>query len=146
MRSKKLAAWSMAELLVYVIIIATISLITIPLLSGRTESARRTAALHDVNRGISAALDNYEADNGRYPTTAQGLEALLIKPTSGPVPMNYNPGGYLRKKSDLIDPWGNPYIYKSPGDHNKYSYDLSSYGPDGKAGGEEENRDINNWE
>jgi general secretion pathway protein G len=91
---------------------------------------------------IGSALDAYRLDNGRYPTTAQGLDALWEAPTAEPRPNNWN-GPYLRKKVPL-DPWSNPYVYASPGEVHLNGYDLVSYGADGLAGGEGENSDISN--
>jgi len=86
------------------------------------------------------ALDNYRLDNGTYPTTEQGLDALQEKPTREPVPLNWR-GPYL-KKAVPLDPWGRPYIYKAPGEHNPTGYDLSTLGRDGQPGGEDEDADI----
>ena len=82
----------------------------------------------------------YELDNGRYPTTEQGLKALVVEPTTSPVPNNWS-GSYLKKKKIPKDPWGNPYVYGNPGTHNTEGYDLYSYGPDGVEGDD----DIVNW-
>ncbi|MBL8992786.1 MAG: type II secretion system major pseudopilin GspG, partial [Spirochaetia bacterium] len=94
--------------------------------------------------GIAAALDDYESDNGKYPTTSQGLVALSVKPAQEPLPQNWQ-GPYLKKKT-VKDPWGRDYIYRSPGAHRPQSYDLYSLGADGKEGGEGSDRDIVNWE
>jgi general secretion pathway protein G len=85
-------------------------------------------------------LDSYRLDNGVYPTTEQGLEALRTKPVREPVPINWR-GPYLRK-SVPVDPWGRPYLYRSPGERNPSGYDLSSLGRDGKVGGTEEDADV----
>jgi general secretion pathway protein G len=83
-------------------------------------------------------------DNGFYPSTEQGLEALIEKPTTGRIPKNYREGGYLEKKKITPDPWGNPYIYISPGTQG--DYDIISYGADGVPGGEGFDADITNWD
>ncbi len=114
----------------------------IPRMAGRTEQARRAAAKVDIETNIAMALDLYELDNGKYPTSEQGLQALVTKPASSPVPSNWN-GPYLKKKSLPVDPWNRTYIYVSPGVHNAEDYDLYSYGPDGVEGGGD---DITNWE
>jgi len=93
---------------------------------------------------LAAALDAYRLDNGGYPTTAQGLAALWEEPAPEPRPTNWR-GPYLRKRVPP-DPWGNPYIYAFPGEPNPRSYELSSLGADGSAGGEGEDADIKNWE
>ena len=141
---KKLKAFSLVEIMVAIIILVTITLLIVPRLTGKTEKARRSAALIDIESGISAALDEYEADNGRYPTTEQGLKALNKKPISSPIPNNWQ-GPYIKKKK-ILDPWGLKYQYKSPGEHNKMSYDLSSFASDGKKGGAGIDKDINNWD
>ena len=93
----------------------------------------------DITGNINLALDLYELDNGRYPTSDQGLKALLSKPSSSPVPINWN-GPYLKKNP--VDPWGNEYKYACPGKHNN-DYDLYSVGPDGVEGTED---DVTNWD
>jgi general secretion pathway protein G len=89
-------------------------------------------------------LELYRLDTGGYPTTAQGLEALRQAPTTAPAPRNWR-GPYARKAIPL-DPWGNSYVYRFPGDENPSGYDLFSYGADGQPGGEGENADIKSWE
>ena len=91
---------------------------------------------------LDAALETYRMDNARFPTTEQGLDALVNKPQDA---RNYQDGGYLRESRVPLDPWGNPYQYESPGQHNKRGYDLWSYGPDGQAGGDGNDADIGNW-
>jgi general secretion pathway protein G len=97
-------------------------------------------------KSIETALKMYKLDNGAYPSTEQGLEALVQSPEVGQLANNWKKGGYLEKGKVPKDPWGNDYIYLSPGAHNTDDFDLLSYGPDGQPGGEEENADINNWE
>ena len=113
----------------------------VPNIAGRGEQARIAATRADIEANLSAALDMYELDNGKYPTTEQGLKALILKPTSIPVPGNWN-GAYLKKKQIPEDPWGNEYVYVSPGENNKDEYDLSSLGSDGVVSDD----DITNWE
>lgn len=112
----------------------------VPNFAGRGEQARTAAAKADIEVNLAAALDLYELDNGRYPTSEQGLRALLMKPNSAPVPANWN-GPYLKKKKTPTDPWGQDYVYVSPGQKNTDGYDLSSLGPDGVPGED----DISNW-
>jgi general secretion pathway protein G len=92
---------------------------------------------------LSVALDNYRLDNGSYPTTEQGLAALQEKPTRDPAPLNWR-GPYL-KRNIPADPWGRPYVYRSPGEHDPGGNDLSSLGKDGQPGGQGEDADITSW-
>lgn len=135
--------FTLIELLVVLVILSVLATIIGPKLFGRTEEARRTAAIAQM-RNIESALALYERDNGTLPTTEQGLQALVEEPTTGTVPRNWHEGGYLEKGRVPPDPWGNPYAYVSPGVHNK-EYDLESYGPDGLDGGEGKYADIESW-
>ncbi len=118
--------FTLIEILLVVMIIGALAVMVVPRLTGRGERALVTVAQVDVSANISSALKLYELDNGRFPSTAQGLEALMTKPTVPPTPRSWN-GPYLEKQP--MDPWGEPYQYASPGQHNT-SYDLYSYGPD----------------
>jgi general secretion pathway protein G len=131
--------FTLIELMIVVIIIAALAAMVVPRLGSRSEQAKVTVAQADINSNIGLALKLYKLDNGRYPTTTQGLKALLQKPTSSPTPGNWN-GPYLEK--DPSDPWNNPYQYKSPGSHNSDGYDLYSFGTDGVEGNED---DVTNW-
>ena len=133
--------FTLIEIMVVVVILGILAAIIIPRISDRPEQARRTKAIMDI-KSIETALSLYQMDNGSYPSTEQGLEALVEKPTTGRIPANYNEGGYLKKVP--LDPWKNPYIYISPGAHG--DFDLISYGNDGEEGGEDKFADINNWE
>ena len=93
---------------------------------------------------IETSLKLYKLDNGTYPSTEQGLQALIEAPTIGQLPRKWRTGGYLEKGNVPKDPWGYEYIYLSPGVHS--DFDLTSYGPDGEPGGEGKDKDINNWE
>jgi general secretion pathway protein G len=110
---------------------------------GRTDDAKVTDA-HVQIKNIETALKFYKLDNGSYPSTEQGLGALVAKPTVGLIPKNYKDGGYLESKKVPKDPWGNDYLYVSPGEHG--DYDLFSYGADGAKGGDGKNADITSWE
>lgn len=131
----------MIELMVVIVILGLLAGIVVPRLLGRTEEAKRTKAAVEI-RNMETALDLFNLDNGFYPTQEQGLEALVSKPTVGPDAPNWRAGGYIRRVPK--DPWGNPYIYVSPGVHGEF--DLASYGADGQEGGEGKNADIRNWE
>ncbi|MBI2264035.1 MAG: type II secretion system major pseudopilin GspG [Armatimonadetes bacterium] len=137
------SGFTLIEILIVVIIIAILATIVIPRLVGRTEKAKRTKAISDV-KNLETALDLFEADNGFFPTTDQGLRALVVKPTTEPTPEKWR-GPYL-KKTNFTDPWGRAYNYLCPGEHNEESYDLSCYGKDGQPGGEGVDADIVNWE
>jgi len=129
---------TLIELVIVIIIITTLALIIMPRFMGRTEEARRTAAVADIQTGLGTAIDLYESDNGKYPDT---LDDLIRKPENAP---NWR-GPYLKGSKIPKDPWGSPYQYKSPGDHNPDSYDLFSFGRDKKPGGEGYDEDIGNW-
>ena len=133
--------FTLVEILLVVIIIGVLAAMVIPNIAGRGEDARKAAAKADIEANLSAALDIYQIDNGHYPTTEQGLTALLSKPTANPVPEHWK-GPYLKKKKMPLDPWGRNYVYISPGTHNAESYDLSSYAGDGVESAD----DIVNWE
>lgn len=128
--------FTLVELMLVVIIIGILVAMVVPRLAGRTEQARQAAARADIESNIGSALDLYELDNGIYPTTEENLNALLAKPQNAP---NWK-GPYLKKRP--VDPWGNPYVYRSPGTHNT-DYDLYCYGRNGVEGGGD---DITNWE
>ncbi|MCX7918046.1 MAG: type II secretion system major pseudopilin GspG [bacterium] len=132
--------FTLIEIMVVVIILAVLAALVIPRFGGRTEQARIAAARTQIDSLFSTALDMYEADNGTYPSTEQGLQALRVQPTTEPVPKNWK-GPYLKKDVPL-DPWGNAYVYVFPGTHNVNGYDLYSFGPDGQDGTSD---DITNW-
>ena len=136
----KRRGFTLIELMLVVIIIGTLAALVVPRLAGRAEQARITAVKADILSNIPLALDLYEMDNGVFPSTQQGLEALIENPTTLPLAKNWN-GPYLKKKP--VDPWGSQYRYISPGVHNTEDYDLFSVGKDGSEGG---NDDIGNWE
>ncbi|HOW35225.1 MAG TPA: type II secretion system major pseudopilin GspG [Candidatus Omnitrophota bacterium] len=142
MKTKQIKGFTLVEIMLVVIIIGVLVAMVVPNLAGRGEQARRMAAKADIETNLGTALDLYELDNGRYPTTEQGLAALVEAPTASPVPENWS-GPYLKKKRIPKDPWGKDYAYISPGSHNVESYDLSSYGRDGAEGAGD---DVTNWE
>lgn len=135
------AGFTLIEVMVVVVILSILATLIVPKILGRPEEARRTKAMLDI-QAIGSALQMYRLDNSRYPTTDQGLEALVTRPTSDPVPKRWKEGGYLEQLPE--DPWGNPYVYLSPGEHG--DYDIVSYGADGFPGGEGKDRDVSSWD
>lgn len=129
-------AFTLVEMLLVLVIIGTLAAIVVPKLAGRSEQARITAAQSQI-AAFGTALDAFEVDNGYYPRGKDGLNDLIVQPRDA---TNWK-GPYL--KSDIpLDPWGNAYIYESPGKNNPNGYDLYSAGPDGRPGNED---DITSW-
>lgn len=137
------AGFTLIEILVVIAVISVLAALVAPNVFQHLGTAKDAAARSQMEM-LGAALDAYRLDNGRYPTTAQGLNALWQEPTIDPRPTNWR-GPYLRRAVPL-DPWNNPYVYISPGEVNPNGYDLLSYGADGQPGGEGENADILSWE
>jgi general secretion pathway protein G len=137
--SHREAGFTLIEIMVVIAIIGILATLIVPNIMGRPDEARVTAAKHDVGT-INQALKLYRLDIGRYPTTEQGLKALVERPTSEPIPQNWKTGGYL--SSVPKDPWGNPYQYSNPGTRSEI--DVMSYGADGKPGGTGTDADIGN--
>jgi general secretion pathway protein G len=135
--------FTLIELMVVIIILGILAGLIIPRIMGRPEQARRMKARVQIE-SIETALKLYKLDNGYYPTTEQGLQALVEAPSVGQLPRAWRQGGYLEKGKVPKDPWGNEYVYLSPGIHG--DFDLISYGIDGEPGGEDNDEDINNWE
>ncbi len=131
--------FTLIELMVVLVIIGTLAALIVPNVLDRADDARVTAAKTDVNN-LMQALKLYRLDNQRYPTGEQGLQALIAKPSSGPIPGNWKP--YIDKLPR--DPWGNPYQYMNPGIRGEI--DVLSFGGDGQAGGEGKNADIGSWD
>ncbi len=132
------AGFTLIELLVVIIILGLLSALVAPKFFNKIDKAKLKTAKTQIEL-LGTALDDFRLDNGRYPTTEEGLQALREKPEG----LDNWDGPYLPKPVPK-DPWGHPYQYKSPGDHGPY--DLYSYGADGAEGGEKENRDIVSWE
>jgi general secretion pathway protein G len=143
MRSDSNRGFTLIEILVVIIVLGMLAALVGPRILGRVSEARSATARTQIEL-LGLGLDNYRLDNGGYPGTEQGLEALNEKPTREPVPQNWR-GPYLRKAIPL-DPWGRPYIYRSPGEHTPTGYDLSSLGRDGIPGGSDEDADITSWQ
>ncbi|MFO7728488.1 MAG: type II secretion system major pseudopilin GspG [Desulfonatronovibrio sp.] len=136
--------FSLIELMIVVVILGLLAGLLVPRIMDRPEEAKVTKARMDM-RTIESALRFYRLDNGFYPTTEQGLESLVRKPETSPAPEKWRSGGYLETSSIPRDPWGNYFIYRSPGDQGR-DYEIISLGADGKEGGTGFNRDLKNWE
>ena len=135
--------FSLVEILVVLVIIGLLVSIVAPNVLQRADEARVQKVRADF-KNIETALKLYKLDNFNYPTTEQGLAALVDKPTMEPVPRNWKQGGYL--ESVPADPWGNPYKYLSPPEFGRGDYDIYTLGADGISGGEEQNADLGNWQ
>ncbi len=135
------AGFTLLEIMVVIVILGLLAALVVPKLIGRTEEAKRTQTRIQI-KNLEQALQLFKLDNGFYPETEQGIEALVRAPEIGRVPKNYRKGGYLDRVPK--DPWGNVYVYVSPGTQG--DYDISSYGADGVPGGEGEDADINSWD
>ncbi|KPJ98627.1 MAG: type II secretion system protein GspG [Nitrospira bacterium SG8_35_4] len=140
-RNSNNPGFSLIEIMVVMIIIGILAALVAPRLIQRADEARVTEARIQI-KNFETALRMYKMDNGFYPSTDQGLGALVVPPLSGEIPENFREGGYLEKKSLPADPWDNPYVYISPGEFN--DYDIISLGADGKPGGEKYDSDITN--
>ena len=139
MRRFKNKGFTLIELMLVVVIIGVLVGMVMPRLVGKSEQAKKSVAKADIEANVASALELYEIDNGNFPTTEQGLAALRAKSSGNPEPKNWN-GPYLKKEPK--DPWGNLYVYKSPGEHSS-DYDLSSKGKDATEGTED---DVVNWQ
>jgi general secretion pathway protein G len=133
--------FTLIEVMVVVVILGILAAIVVPNIMGRPDEARVAKARQDM-RAIEAALNLYRLDNFAYPTTDQGLAALIERPVTDPVPGNWKSGGYLDRMP--MDPWGRPYLYLAPGEHDEL--DLMTYGADGQAGGDGPNADLGSWQ
>ncbi|MGC4076767.1 MAG: type II secretion system major pseudopilin GspG [Rubrivivax sp.] len=131
--------FTLIELMVVLVILGVLAALIVPNVLNRADDARVTAARTDIHN-LMQALKLYKLDNQRFPTTEQGLDALIHKPTANPVPPNWKP--YLDKLPN--DPWGHPYQYLNPG--VKGEIDVFSYGADGQAGGEGNDADLGSWQ
>lgn len=140
-RLRRDAGLTLIELMVVVVILALLAVVIVPRVIDRPDQARAARAQADI-AAISSALNLYRLDNGAYPTTAQGLSALAERPTVPPIPQNWASGGYLARVPQ--DPWGQPYLYLTPGVHG--AFDLVSHGADRRQGGTGADADITSWQ
>lgn len=134
--------FSLLEVLVVMTIIGVLATLVAPAVFRRVGESRQVTARNQIVM-FASALESYRLDVGQYPTTEQGLNALMERPTIPPIPSHWN-GPYLMQNPPN-DPWGHPYLYRFPGEHNRGGYDLYSLGADGQPGGEGESRDVTNW-
>jgi general secretion pathway protein G len=141
-RASSNAGFTLIEIMAVVLIIGLLSTIVGVSIFAQVDKGRVTSASVQISN-LESVLELYRMDNARYPTTEQGLDAL-INETDGA--KNFPPGGYLQKRRIPEDPWGNPYEYEQPGQNNTHSFDLWSYGADGKPGGDGVDADIGNWD
>jgi len=132
--------FTLLEVMVVVVILGILAALVVPKIISRPDEARVIAARQDI-ASLLQALKLYRLDNQRYPTTEHGLQALIAKPTSAPIPPNWKPGGYIERLPK--DPWGSPYQYLNPGVRGEI--DVFSYGADAAPGGEGNDADIGNW-
>ncbi|MBT8489419.1 MAG: type II secretion system major pseudopilin GspG [Deltaproteobacteria bacterium] len=142
-RKRDNRGFTLIELMVVIVILGILAGLIIPRIMSRPEEARRSKARLQIE-SLETAVKLYKLDNFTYPTTEQGLQALVEPPTVGTLPKNWRKGGYLEKGKVPKDPWDNDYVYLSPGTQG--DFDIMSYGADGEQGGEDNNKDINSWE
>jgi general secretion pathway protein G len=135
--------FTLIEIMVVLVILGILAGLIVPRIIGRPDEARRMKAKIQI-QSLETALQLYKLDTGNYPTTEQGLQALVEAPATGELAKSWREGGYLEKGQVPKDPWSNEYIYLSPG--TRGDFDIISYGADGIAGGEDKNEDINNWD
>ena len=136
------AGFTLLELMVVIVILGVLASMVVPNLMGNKEKADAQKATSDIV-ALEGSLDMYKLDNHRYPTTEQGLQALVTKPDIAPIPKNYRDDGYIRRLPE--DPWGNPYQYRRRSAHGG-QFDIWSFGADGQEGGEGNDADIGNWQ
>ena len=140
---KSTHGFTLIELMVVIVILGILVSFIAPKIMGRPDEAKQVKARVQME-SLETAIKLYKLDNGIYPMTEQGLQALVEQPQTGTLPKKWRKGGYLEKGRVPKDPWGNEFVYLSPGAHGEY--DIISYGADGVPGGDEFNKDINSWE
>jgi general secretion pathway protein G len=143
LRMKKRNGFTLIEIMVVIIILGLLAGLVLPKFLGQEETAKVGVAKTQI-RSLEDALQNFKLDNGFYPSTDQGLDALIKKPESGRIPQKWREGGYLQPARIPKDPWSKDYTYLSPGSENR-EYEIISYGKDGEPGGEGNNADIESW-
>ena len=141
-RLRSQRGFTLIEIMVVVVILGVLAAIIVPKFLGRPDEAKVTKAKVDI-KSLEEALGLFKLDNGFYPSTEQGLKALVEKPEIGRIPEKFQAGGYLKRVPN--DPWGTPFVYLSPGVQSR-DFDLISYGADGQPGGENFDADIKSWE
>ncbi len=137
-KHQSMRGFTLIEIIVVVVIIGLLAAVIAPNIFGQVEKARLNRALSDL-RALESSLNLYRLDNFNYPTTEQGLQALVSKPSGSPEAKNWKKGGYIPRMP--LDPWGNEYQYVYPGTSGG-EFDLFTYGADGKVGGEDNNKDL----
>lgn len=143
MKQHHISGFTLIELMVVIVILGILAGLIVPRIMDRPDEAKQMKARMQIE-SLETALKLYKLDNGGYPTTEQGLQALVEPPQTGNVPENWKKGGYLEKGRVPKDPWGNEFVYLSPGVQGEF--DIVSYGADGVPEGEGANQDINSWE
>ena len=141
MRNLRREGFTLIEIMAVVLIIGLLTTLVGIAIIPQIDKGRVTTARTQM-KNLEAALESYRMDTSHFPSSEQGLDALINPP---PDARNYQAGGYLRERRIPVDPWGNPYQYESPGQHNENAFDLWSWGSDGSPGGEGNNADIGNW-
>ena len=139
--ARRRRGFTLIEIMAVVVIMGMLMATLAVGIAGQLSKAEISNAKAQITR-LEQSLEFYRLDNRRFPTTDQGLEALISQPTSPPIPKHYSPAGYLDSRQMLEDPWGEPFQYLMPGEKNPYTFDIWSYGPDGVEGGD----DIQNWD
>jgi general secretion pathway protein G len=142
-RRARLRGFTLIEIMVVITILGILAALIVPKVVGRTDDARIAAAKQDIG-AVMQALKLYRLDNGRYPSTEQGLRALIERPSTDPQPSNWKQGGYLDRSSIPKDPWGKEYQYLNPGLRGEI--DVFSFGRDGQSGGEGPDADVGSWQ
>lgn len=140
MKKQRQHGFTLIEILIVVVILSILAIAVVPQFLDQPGKARVARAQSDISN-LKKALSMYKLDNFNYPSTSQGLQALVSRPGGQPEAKNWKPGGYVEKL--VQDPWGNDYQYLNPGNHGEV--DIYSFGADGQPGGEGENQDVGNW-
>lgn len=143
LRRRAQRGFTLIEIMIVVVILGVLGALVLPNIMGRPDQAKATAARTDI-KSIATALEVYRLDNGHYPSTTQGLQALVQRPNGLPQPRNWSVQGYLKALPQ--DPWGTPYQYLNPGQRSTYGFELYSLGADGQPGGDGLAAEIGNWE